>query len=66
MALPEAYKEVEWIRGLLKELHYGDHDIPTVLNTDNKGTLNLAYYIFPSFGPLDDNFHHRKWEPRSR
>ena len=42
MALTEACKEVEWIRELLKELRYGDHDIPTVLSTDNQGALNLA------------------------
>jgi hypothetical protein len=42
MALTEACKEVEWIRGFLKELRYGDHNIPTVLSTDNQGALNLA------------------------
>src|SRR5271169_1234533 len=43
MALTEACKEVEWVRGLLKELRYGNHDQnPTTLSTDNQGALNLA------------------------
>ena len=41
MALTEACKEVEWIRGLLRELQYGLED-PTVLSTDNQGALKLA------------------------
>jgi hypothetical protein len=41
MALTEACKEVEWVRGLLKELRYGS-DLPTTLSTDNEGALALA------------------------
>jgi len=42
MALTEATKEVQWMRGFLKELHYGDHELPTTLSTDNQGALALA------------------------
>ena len=42
MALTEATKEVQWMRSFLKELHYGNRELPTTLSTDNQGALALA------------------------
>ncbi|EIW72472.1 hypothetical protein TREMEDRAFT_26072, partial [Tremella mesenterica DSM 1558] len=41
IAMAEAAKEAQWLRGLLREIGY-DQLNPTVLNCDNQGSISLA------------------------
>ncbi|EIW70982.1 hypothetical protein TREMEDRAFT_27045, partial [Tremella mesenterica DSM 1558] len=41
IAMAEAAKEAQWLRGLLREIGY-DQLNPTILNCDNQGSISLA------------------------